>query len=192
MDGGGEFQNELSNEVLVNVLQLIKKGGSPYHPQTQGVNEVRHKKLKQLIRTELYKFADSIEECLPLVQLKMNLGITRRHNSVPFCLFFGRQLNSLPISDNRYSNLTWPQRLALMATVVHPKIKMDMENYFLSAERQYLKKHENQIEKTDFQPGDRVKIRNVQARHVIVKANEPLFKGAFVIKFDNVTRPKAL
>ena len=42
--------------------------------------------------------------------------------------------------------------------------------------------------KTDFQPGDRVKIKNVQARHVIVKANEPLFKGAFVIKKQSIRR----
>ena len=193
MDNGSEFSSKLSQQIYQEILGLIRAGGSSYHPQTQGVNEVRHKKIKQLLRTELLHFANSIEEVLPLVQLKLNLCLTRRHNSCPFALFHGRAPNSLPINNSRYSHMSWAQRLALMGTVIHPKLKIDMESYFSNIEKLYAKRHAKAIAKSQFKPGDRVKIKSMTKRNVIVNANESHFKGAFIIKNKvaggyNVTR----
>ena len=52
-DKGSEFINKHFKEIFEEWCACALKGGSPYHPETQGVNERRHKLIRDLLQNEL-------------------------------------------------------------------------------------------------------------------------------------------
>eukprot|EP00121_Abeoforma_whisleri_P015730 Awhi_evm2s14469 len=87
-DKGGEFVNKHVKEVCAIAAGIMMTGGSPCHPQTQGSNERRHLIIRNLNKGMLLDYVDSWEEAIPTVQMKLNLGTHRKHNSTPFVVYY--------------------------------------------------------------------------------------------------------
>ena len=80
-DNGKEFEDMFKNAIQT-IAGILKTGGVPYHPQTQGVNERKHGDIKRLVRHELTRFENAKwRDVIALVQMKLNLRHTARHNS---------------------------------------------------------------------------------------------------------------
>jgi transposase InsO family protein len=171
-DGGGEFRS-LFREVFLNTREIAGIQGLPYRPQSQGQNERKHHKIKQLIRMALHKFAHDWAEVVPMVMGQVNDTWSIRHKSTPFAIYYGRASHALT-SAAPLSRLAWHERLALFQAAVQPRLRVQLEQYAASLKRAFDKRHARDL--GEFKVGDWVKIRNVGT----TSANT-LFKGPYVI-----------
>jgi transposase InsO family protein len=96
-DRGGEFVNELFNEVL-RKLKIKTQLTTAYHPMSNGLtekmNSVCKRALSHLSSDDKFTWDDSV----PLVTLAINTAFQTSINDVPFFLFHGRDAH-LPFGD---------------------------------------------------------------------------------------------
>ena len=128
-DAGSEFTNKLATQVFMDLRQIHIKQGTPYRAQSQGINERKHSKIKQLIRAALHRFSHDWTDVVPLVMAQINDTITVRHNSTPFAIYYGRASHALPSNNDHFSHLSWEERLALYGAVVTPKLVSTIKKY---------------------------------------------------------------
>ena len=129
-DNGGEFCNATADKVFKSLREITVRRGLPYRPQTQGINERKHRKIKELLRGGLHKYTHHWPDAVSIVQAQLNTALTRRHNSTPFAIYFGRAAHHVATSTEHWSELTWYERLALLGGVVNPQMKETMDKYF--------------------------------------------------------------
>lgn len=172
-DGGGEFKT-LFRDIFIHTRVIAGIQGLPYRPQSQGQNERKHSKIKQLIRMALHKFGHDWAEVVPMVMAQVNDTWTVRHKSTPFAIYFGRASHALA-SNAPLSRLHWHERLALFQAAVKPRLKRQLEAYSKSLARAFDKRHERDL--ADFKVGDLVKIKNMGHQ----TSASALFKGPFTI-----------
>jgi hypothetical protein len=173
-DRGKEFVNELVKEMLVDLAGMLQRGGAPYHPQTQGSNERRHAMIRDLIKEQLHTYSTGWLDALPTVQMKMNIKITRRHNSTPFAVYYGRSHNVF--NTDVESSETWEERLDKLEKHVHPHIKKVSDNYNDQSEIAYNKKHRGRM--ISYKKGDEVKMLNINSNGTKL---DNTYKGPYII-----------
>ena len=177
-DNGSEF-SQLYAAVVRNLAKIKIDGGSPYHPQTQGIAERKHGVIKKLLRHELAQFEGNKDwtQILPLIQLKLNIRYTARHNSTPFAVYYGRAPNALSSNSEKVSELTWYEKLGLMKQAINPKLYQEMSAYFLTQEKQFLQRNRKSIQ-VAIPEGTIVKVRRLGDVHAALDAK---YEGPFQV-----------
>eukprot|EP00122_Pirum_gemmata_P019814 Pgem_evm1s18540 len=161
-DKGNEFINSIAKEMFGKLANILTTGGSPYHPQTQGSNEVRHKQIRNHMIELLNTYETSWIDAVPTVEMKINLTITRKHGSTPFAVYYGRTHNIFnPISENKTDIKSWFERLDEIEKIIYPELKNKINNYIIGR----------------FFPGDWVKIKVTPEKSLAYK-----WKGPYIIK----------
>ena len=173
-DCGSEFINTHVKSMLSILANMIVRGGAPYHPQTQGSNERRHSIIRNLIKEQLYRYSSNWKDALPSVMMKMNLQLTRKHNSTPFAVYYGRTHNAF--ATNGGSSEEWMQRLDKIEKHVHPYIDSLSTIYHDKMETAYNKKFRHRM--TVYKIGDVVKMLNLNSQGTNL---DNLYKGPYVI-----------
>ena len=174
-DSGTEFSNKLAKKVFDDLRQIHIKQGTPYRAQSQGINERKHGKIKELIRGSLHKFSHDWTHVVPLVMAQINDTITTRHNSTPFAVYYGRASHALPSHPDHLSHLSWHERLALYGAVVTPQLVDTVKKYSEQLAIYFNKRHSNNM--VNYKPKDLVKIKTVGQK----TSASPLFRGPFEI-----------
>lgn len=156
-DNGGEFVGDIMATFKL-VSGICEKRGVPYKPQTQGANEVRHRKLKFLLRTALKDDASKWPFRLTWVQDQMNetpdpvTGVTPSH------YFRGRKSVLQPHVEGvpeKEQSLKWLERLDRIHKVVYPTLREKRNVALLKAQERWSKKKKQAF----FKEGDIVNIR---------------------------------
>ena len=175
-DNGPEFVNEIMLRVK-NRAGFDHRFISSYHPRANGAAESHVK----LAKTALFKAmkGDTAHWSLfiPIVQFAINQRTSRRSDSKPFELFFGRPLNYPYEHHQAVSQLKEPATLMGLAQamyeIVYPTIKSKIKAFANRVEQNFNKR--NNL--TSFNSGDKVMLQNTAAK----TKTEPKFLGPYVV-----------
>ena len=169
-DNAQEFTGKLMTEVIKELAGAMQVLGVPYHAQSQGVNERKHRQIKDSIIELLNTTATNGRDwkvTLPFVQLKTNLQINERHKSAPFAIYYGRTHNLLNTNDAIKSVDDWLQHMENMDDYVIPSLTAKMHKYWDTQERHFLTAHSERT--IEYEPFQIVKVRTcgqkVQSAH---------------------------
>eukprot|EP00121_Abeoforma_whisleri_P012210 Awhi_evm2s11263 len=177
-DKGNEFLNSLVTELCSTVAKIVMTGGSPYHPQTQGSNERRHKIIRDLIKSMLSDYVDNWDLAIPTVQMKMNLRIYRKHGSTPFAVYYGRRHNLLNLSrDARKTSDSWFDVLDRMDNVINPALRKRAKVYHNRLLESFNSRNRNRL--VEYEIGSLVKMKNISSSGTKLDND---WKGPYYIK----------
>ena len=99
-DDGGEFKNEVLKYMALDIGVEEHVFSTPYHKQSNGINERSHRSLMKMIRSMMLSEGKSWDDCLDGVVLAYNSAVHNAHGRSPFFLMFGQD-------PNLVGNLLW-------------------------------------------------------------------------------------
>ena len=94
-DNGGEFSNELLDQVLA-ILEISHAKTPPYTPRQNPVERF-HRTLKSMLRSSIQGNSRGWQEALPLVLFAYRTAVNSAHGLTPYFALFGREAH-LPAS----------------------------------------------------------------------------------------------
>lgn len=159
-DNAQEFTSKLMKEVITEVAGAMQVLGVPYHAQSQGVNERKHRQIKdsiiELLNTTATKGRDW-KVTIPFVQLKTNLQVNKRHGSTPFAAYYGRTHNLCNTNEAIKSVDDWLHHMETMDRYIIPSLTAKMNKYWDTQERHFLNTHTE--ETIEYERNQIVKVR---------------------------------
>lgn len=154
-DRGKEFVNQVLREMFER-LAIAKRTTSAYHPRGNAAAETMVRLFKNALKKTIKGDWANWEKYLAGVQVYLNSRITRRHNSSPFSLMYGRKMfysqretNDLPppMSDDELID-----RFTQVQEIVMPAINEATKRANAKMTKEWLKKHKL----VEFPPGTTV------------------------------------
>lgn len=146
-DNAQEFKSKLMTEVITEIAGAMQVLGVPYHAQSQGVNERKHRQIKDSIMELLNSTATQGRDwkvTLPFVQLKTNLQVNQRHGSTPFAVYYGRTHNLYNTNEAIQSVDDWLERMENIDKYIIPSLTAKMHKYWDTQERHFFNTHSEQ------------------------------------------------
>lgn len=179
-DGGSEFMGSVKLAVE-QIAWSYRIKGAPYHAQTQGANERKHKEIKEII-IELLSTDTNVgsdwKRVLPFTQMKVNLQVNRRHGSTPFAVYYGRTHNIFNTNDKHNTEMSWLEHIKKYDNLIIPVLTEKMNKYYDLQELQFFRGHEESV--SDITVGALVKVRVTgQPGQTVASALSYQWKGPF-------------
>lgn len=170
-DNGAEFENAVV-VAFNNLLGISYRPVTPYHPQGNGASEIYVGLAKKCVQKTAKGDMSNWAALLPTVQFELNQRVTRRHNSTPFSLMFGRpaisDANGPPLSPEQLI-----ERFKQLHDLVYPAIVGRTSDYNKVVKRHFDAKHKL----TSFPIGAMVMLR----KSVDGPKTDPPYSGPFKV-----------
>eukprot|EP00732_Lithocolla_globosa_P002720 Lithocolla_globosa_v1_NODE_1885_length_2273_cov_105.862940.p1 type:complete len:430 gc:universal NODE_1885_length_2273_cov_105.862940:1906-617(-) len=163
-DGGSEFANDILKDTCRR-LQVEKRLSTPYHPQGNSVAERHVQSTLMQLRKTLNGKESAWAPQLYAAQIALNAQISDVHQSTPFAVMFGRQLNPLGDYSNSPSADGMPpeqarRRMQDATEIVFPAIAEHADKASKRRFKSFMKKHPHAGNKELFPVGSLVMVQN--------------------------------
>ena len=157
-DNAKELTGTVMKDVIQNIANATDTCSAPYHAQTQGANERKHRQIKDSIIEVLNESPGrDWKRALPRVQMKTNLQVNRRHGSTPFAVYYGRTHNLFNTNDVIRNMDDWLTHIEKFDSYIIPQLNAKMHEYWDQQEHKFLKAHSEQTK--EFERHQYVKVR---------------------------------
>ena len=179
-DNGSEFKNS-TLKAITYLTDFTQKFSLPYNPRVNGSAENIVKMTKNILFKMTLGDLTEWDKMVPFIETFLNNRTTKRHQSSPFHLMFGRT-SSTPVTDQEELELEpsdeevgkWKEQLIALSSTIYPGIRAATSKY-----NERLKKAHNTSKKIvdTIDVGTRVMVK----RAIRSSSSIPLFTGPFTV-----------
>ena len=161
-DQGANFRSLLVDEVA-QLCRARKVFTTPYHPQSDGLNERIHEPILRMLRTLVSDENTDWDQFLPYVQFAYNASVQVSTNESPFYLVHGRDARipiDLKLAIYKQEKLKSPSDYALMINARIQKAWKLTRQHIAESQLQQKRQYDRKAQGKDIRAGEAVWMTN--------------------------------